>query len=103
ALWISSKRDLFRRGSRTGRDGPALRGLAVLADEPPPQKIRFGADLEPVARLIEETPRDKCVAVFLDELRRGLPYRRFLAASLFAGIRRVHSNHEVYKIHSVHQ
>jgi hypothetical protein len=41
--------------------------------------------------------------VFLDELRRGLPYRQFLAASLFAGIRRTHSNHEVYKIHAVHQ
>src|SRR5262249_28010949 len=37
------------------------------------------------------------------ELRRGLPYRQFLAASLFAGIRRRNSHHEVYKIHSLHQ
>jgi hypothetical protein len=52
---------------------------------------------------MEETPREQCVRVFLAELRRGLPYRRFLAASLFAGIRRTHSHHEVYKIHAVHQ
>jgi hypothetical protein len=60
-------------------------------------------DLEPIVRLIEETPREKCVQVFVAELRRGLPYRQFLAASLFAGIRRAHSNHEVYKINAVHQ
>ena len=84
-------------------DGTALQGLAAFAAEPPPERIQFGPDLEPVVRLMEETPRDQCVRVFLDELQRGLPYRRFLAASLFAGIRRVHSNHEVYKIHAVHQ
>jgi hypothetical protein len=77
--------------------------LAALGGESPPEKIRFGPDLEPVVRLMEETPRDQCVRVFLNELRRGLPYRQLLAASLFAGIRRMHSNHEVYKIHAVHQ
>jgi hypothetical protein len=84
-------------------DEPALCGLAAFSAEPPPEKIRFGPDLEPIVRLMEETPREQCVRVFLAELRRGLPYRRFLAASLFAGIRRTHSHHEVYKIHAVHQ
>jgi hypothetical protein len=84
-------------------DSPVLRGLAALADDPLPEKIRFGADLEPVVRLMEETPRDDCLGVFVKELRRGLPYRKFLAASLFAGLRRLHSNHEVYKIHAMHQ
>lgn len=82
---------------------PALCGLAAFGAEPLPEKIRFGPDLEPIVRLIEETPREQCVPVFVDELRRGLPYRRFLAASLFASIRRTHSHHEVYKIHAVHQ
>jgi hypothetical protein len=51
-------------------DLPLLGGLAAFSAEPPPDKIRFGPDLEPVVRLIEETPRDRCVAVFLDQLRR---------------------------------
>src|SRR5262245_42660172 len=76
---------------------PGLRGLTALAAEPPPEKVRFGKDLEPVVRLIEETPREKCVAVFVNELRRGLSYRRFLAAAFFAGVRKKHSHHEVYK------
>jgi len=84
-------------------DGPAFSRLAAFGAEPPPEKVRFGPDLEPIVRLIEETPRDQCVRVFVDELRRGLPYRRFLAASLFAGIRWAHSHHEVYKVHSMHQ
>src|SRR5262249_25543299 len=84
-------------------DGPALLGLAAFGGEPPPAKIQFGPDLEPVVRLMEETPREKCVRVFVEELRRGLPYRRFLAASLYAGVRRGRSHHEVYKVHAVHQ
>src|SRR5207302_3151322 len=77
--------------------------LMAFAAAPPPVRMRFGPDIEPIVRLIEETPRDRCVAVFLDQLRRGLPYRRFLAAVFFAGIRRHGSHHDVYKIHSVHQ
>src|SRR5262245_9189449 len=84
-------------------DGQALGSLAAFGAEPPPEKVRFGPDLEPVVRLIEETPREQCVRVFVAELRRGVPYRRFLAASLYASIRRTHSHHEVYKIHAVHQ
>jgi hypothetical protein len=82
---------------------PLLGELAAFGAEPPPATVRFGRDLEPVVRLIEDTPRDKCVAVFLDQLRRGLPYRRFLAAVFFASVRRHRSHHDVYKIHSVHQ
>src|SRR6187401_2300759 len=84
-------------------DVAGLSGLAAFGAESIEEKIRFGPDLEPIVRLMEETPREKCVPVFVGELKTGLPYRRFLAASLFAGIRRLHSHHEVYKIHSVHQ
>jgi hypothetical protein len=82
---------------------PLFGELAAFAAEPPPATVRFGTDIEPIVRLIDETPRDRCVAVFIDQLRRGLSYRRFLAAVFFAGIRRRRSNHDVYKIHSVHQ
>ena len=82
---------------------PELSSLIAFGGEQPPARLRFGPDIEPIVRLLEETPRDQCVRVFVGELRRGLPYRRFLAASLFAGIRRARSHHEVYKVHAVHQ
>src|SRR6516165_8790430 len=84
-------------------DLPLLGELAAFAAEPPSATMRFGPDLEPVVRLIEDMPRDKCAAVFIDQLRRGLPYRRFLAAVFFAGVRRYRSHHDVYKIHSLPQ
>lgn len=84
-------------------DSPILAGLAALSDEPPPETVRFGPDLEPIVRLIEETPSNDVLRVFVGEIKKGLPYRRFLAACLFATIRRSQSHHEVYKIHSVHQ
>jgi hypothetical protein len=39
--------------------------LAAFGAEPPPGTMRFGPDIEPIVRRIEETPRDRCVAVFI--------------------------------------
>jgi hypothetical protein len=82
---------------------PSLGGLTALPQESPPEKVRFGPDIEPIVRIIEETPRERCVEVLIGKLRDGLPYRRLLAGSFFAGIRKAYSHHEVYKIHAVHQ
>lgn len=79
-----------------------LRGLEILAADAPPDKVRFDLEIEPIVQLIEETPRGKCVPVFIDQLRRGLSYRRFLSAAFFACIRWKHCHHDVYKIHAVH-
>lgn len=68
-----------------------------------PEMIRFTPDIEPVVRLIEETPRDKCVAALVEQLRQGLPYRRFLAAIYLACMRRGNSHHDAWVVYSAHQ
>ena len=75
-----------------------LRSLAAIGAEPPPDRVQFGSELEPIVRLIEETPRERCVEVFIDQLRRRLPYRRFLAAALFVCVRKQHS-HQIGRAH----
>lgn len=75
----------------------------VHAEEPAAGRIRFGADLEPLVRLIEETPRDRCVAALAAELRRGLPYRRFVAGVFFTAVRKSNSHHSMYLVNSAHQ
>jgi hypothetical protein len=65
--------------------------------------IRFSPDLEPIVRLIEETPRDKCVGVLAGQVRAGLPYRRFLSAVFLAALRKQDSHHSVYLVNSAHQ
>lgn len=86
-------------------DVTPLRGLRAIADDKPipSETVRFGPDLEPIIRLIEDTPQDECVRVLIERLHAGLPYRRLLAGVFFAGIRRLNSYHDVYKIQSVHQ
>src|SRR5438094_22534 len=86
-------------------DLAAFRDLAVLgAEQPPvPERIQFSPDLEPLVRLIEETPRAKCVPVLVERLRRGLPYRQFLSAVFLTAIRKQNSHHAVFMIYSAHQ
>jgi hypothetical protein len=68
-----------------------------------PDLVRFGPDLEPVVRLIEETPRAKCPAVMVGQLRRGLPYRHFLAALFLANMRTEGVGHPSAVLHSANQ
>ena len=102
-----TRRHLLRTATGAALSGfggsSSLRDLAVFGAEPPPDKVQFGPEIEPIVRLIEDTPRERCVPVFIDQVRRGLPDRRFLAAACFACVRKQHSHHDVYKIHSVHQ
>jgi hypothetical protein len=66
-----------------------------------PDLVRFTPDVEPVVRLIEETPREKCFDMMVEQLRRGLPYRNFLAALFLAGIRDVKPHPPGFKFHCV--
>lgn len=74
-----------------------------------PEIVRLRPEIEPMVRLIEETPRDKCLEMAIEQLRGGLPYRQFLAALFLAGIRNVNPQppgfkfHCVFVIHAAHQ
>lgn len=74
-----------------------------------PDVVQLHPDIEPLVRLIEDTPREKCVEMIVGELRRGVPYRQFLGALFLAGIRNVNPQppgfkfHCVFVIHAAHQ
>lgn len=89
-----------------------LAGLSPLRAEDArlePDRVRFSDDIEPLVRLIEDTPRDKCPAMLIEQLRGGLPFRQALAALFLAGIRNVNPQppgfkfHCVFVIHACHQ
>ncbi len=107
-----------RRFLQTVASGSALLGLGDLSDflhlasaapeqvNGSPWEVRYGADIEPIVRLIEEAPREKCVEVLAEQLRRGLSYRRFMAAVFLAGLRNggdLGYYHCVYMVHSANQ
>ena len=74
-----------------------------------PDLVQLSPDIEPIVRLIEQTPREKCAEVMVQQLKRGLPYRQFVAALFLAGIRNVNPQppgfkfHCVFVIHAAHQ
>src|SRR5262249_13003128 len=94
-----TRRRFLHAAAGAGLSGGLPIGVA-WADtaEGAPDIIRFGPDLEPVVRLIEETPREKCVAALAEQLRGGLPYRRFLAAVFLAAICKRNPHHAVYLV-----
>jgi len=76
---------------------PRARGEAEVT----PELVHLTPDIEPIVRLIEETPREKCLALMVGQLERGLPYRNFLAALFLAGVRNVMPHPVGFKFHCV--
>lgn len=69
-------------------------------------EVRYRDDIEPLVRLIEETPAEKCIEVIAQELKGGLSYQRFMTALFLAGLRNGTDTgyyHCIYMIHSVNQ
>lgn len=106
---------ISRRGflGHTAR-GAAFAGLGSLAfldrlppvsaaeAQPDPGVVRFTPDIEPLVRLIEETPRDKLLEAVAGRIRGGASYREVVAALLLAGVRNVQPRPSVgFKFHAV--
>jgi hypothetical protein len=64
--------------------------------------VSFGEELEPLVRVIEDTPRNKLLEEVAGRIRGGASYRQVLAALQLAGIRNVQPYPAVgFKFHSV--
>jgi hypothetical protein len=86
--------------------------LGILAELAPaneketrlvPDDVRLTADIAPLVRLIEEAPQGTIVELMVDQLRKGMTYRQFLAATFLAAARIDTSPHHVYVVYAVHQ
>lgn len=89
----------------------ALGGLGLLGKLPPvsaddakidPKVVRLDPEIEPLVRLLEETPRDRVIEEVCARIKKGLSYRDVLAALLLAGVRNVEPRPSVgFKFHAV--
>jgi hypothetical protein len=86
--------------------------LGILAELSPaneketrlvPADVRLSADIAPLVKLIEVASEEKIVELMVDQLRKGMTYRQFLAATFLAATRMNVSPHQVYCIFSAHQ
>jgi len=66
-----------------------------------PEMVRFRPEIEPVVRLIEDTPRERALEVAINQLKSGLSYRNLLAGLFLAGIRNIKPRPVGFKFHAV--
>jgi hypothetical protein len=81
-----------------------LQGLPRLsADEAKvtPDTVRFSPDIEPLVRLIEDTPREKLLDAIAAQVREGTSYQLLLSAVFLAGVRGIKPRPVGFKFHAV--
>jgi hypothetical protein len=66
-----------------------------------PTMVQLSPDVEPLVRLIEETPREKLLDVALTRIRSGTSYQQLLSAVLLAGVRGIRPRPVGFKFHAV--
>ena len=79
-------------------------GLPALADDQlklTPGLVKLQPGIEPLVRLVERTPRGKCVGMLAERIKQGVPYRQLLASLFLAGIRNVSPQPPGFKFHCV--
>ena len=101
----------FLQGTATSGAMLGMGGLAFLNGLPPisaaearlaPGTVPLEPDIEPLVRLLEETPREKLIEVVGGRVRKGLSYQELLASLLLAGVRNIQPRPSVgFKFHAV--
>ncbi|HEX3658701.1 MAG TPA: hypothetical protein VHV55_23110 [Pirellulales bacterium] len=79
----------------------ALPAVSAAEARLEPDRVRFSDDIEPLVRVIEDTPREKLLEEIAARIHRGLSYRELLAALLLAGVRNIEPRPVGFKFHSV--
>ena len=100
---MSNRRAFLRGAAATcGLASLGLPRVALSETKLVPDAVQFNDNIEPLVRLIENTPREKVIEEVAMRVRNGLSYRKLLAALLLAGVRNVQPRPSVgFKFHAV--
>src|SRR5262245_50476459 len=66
-----------------------------------PAKVKLDSEIEPLVRLLENTPRERVLEEVATRLHHGVTYRELLAALLLAGVRNIEPRPVGFKFHAV--
>jgi hypothetical protein len=78
-----------------------LRPVSASEAKLEPARVRLDAEIEPLVRLLENTPRERVLEEVGARLRHGVTYRELLAALLLAGVRNIEPRPVGFKFHAV--
>jgi len=77
---------------------PSVSAADAVADS---RLVRFHPEIEPLVRLLEDTPRERVIEEVAARIKRGLSYRQLLAALFLAGVRDLQPRPVGFKFHAV--
>src|SRR2546428_10055853 len=66
-----------------------------------PKRVQLHAEIEPLVRLLEDTPRNRVLEEVASRIRRGLTYREVVAALQLAGVPNIQPRPVGFKFHAV--
>src|SRR5216117_1779417 len=78
-----------------------LRPVSAAEATLEPRMVRLHPDIEPLVRMLEDTPRERVLEEVAARLKRRLTYRELLAALLLAGVRNIQPRPVGFKFHAV--
>jgi hypothetical protein len=79
-----------------------LKPVSAAEARPSPARVALHPDIEPIVKLLEETPRERLLEEVAARIHGGLGYQDLLAALLLAGVRNVQPRpHVGFKFHAV--
>lgn len=99
----------FHRRNFVAAAATGLGGFAFLdqlpgveaAEAKLPAIASVSSDVEPLVRLIEQTPREKLVDEIIGRIRKGTSYQELLSAVFLAGVRGIQPRPVGFKFHAV--
>jgi hypothetical protein len=103
------RRSFLKTGTAAGALA-TLGDLGFMAKLPPlsaeevqldARVVRLHPEIEPLVRLLEETPRERVLEEVAARIKRGLSYREVLAALQLAGVRNIQPRPVGFKFHAV--
>jgi hypothetical protein len=104
-----NRRGFLKTAAETGTV-LGLANLGFLADLEPvsaaeakidPKKVRYSDDIEPLVRLLEDTPRERVLEEVAVRIKKGVTYKEVVAAVLLAGVRDIQPRPVGFKFHAV--
>jgi hypothetical protein len=77
---------------------PSVSGAEATLD---PRLVQLHPEIEPLVRLLEDTPRDRVLEEVAARIKRGVTYREIIAALMLAGVRNIQPRPVGFKFHAV--
>jgi hypothetical protein len=78
-----------------------VRPVSAAESKMPASYVQFRPEIEPLVRLLEDTPRERVLEEFAARIHQGTSYREVLTALLLAGVRNIQPRPVGFKFHAV--